>query len=62
MICIANFRIAQTLHPPPHNIHTMSTPSNPLILISPQILQRIQNDIDKDLEFKKVPLPSDKRD
>jgi hypothetical protein len=25
-----------------------------LILISPEILQRIQNDIDKDLEFKKV--------
>jgi len=26
----------------------------PMVLIDPEILQRVQSDIDKDLEFKKV--------
>jgi hypothetical protein len=31
----------------------------PIVLIDPEILQRVQDDIDKDLEFKKASWPSD---
>jgi hypothetical protein len=34
-------------------ITTMTT-MKPIVLIDPEILQRVQDDIDKDLEFKKV--------
>jgi hypothetical protein len=33
---------------------TIMTSKKPMVLIAPEVLQRIQNDIDKDIDFKKV--------
>jgi hypothetical protein len=40
----------------PHFSHSIMSSKKPMVLIAPEVLQRVQNDVDKDLEFKKVSL------